>query len=141
MLEGEAWRVCSPRSREISRRVGEIREAATQSARAYPAVSSLRRRLSCVGAGPCERLSRERAAASVRHLSRVLPRRKHALVPCRARVRARPVPCPRPAQCLCLLSVTSIPGPVTVARCKGPATVNSCVSGCVAFITTIPAWR
>ncbi|CAH0722648.1 unnamed protein product, partial [Brenthis ino] len=41
----------------MSAGVGWDREAASQSARAYPAASSLRRRLSCVGAGPCERYS------------------------------------------------------------------------------------
>lgn len=76
VLEGEAWRVCSPLRRRISEMLGEIREAALQGARAYPATSSLRRRLSCVGAGPCERsyyTAPHRAASCrvVRHLSRV----------------------------------------------------------------------
>lgn len=53
-------------------------------------------------------------------------------------VLSRAHPCPRTAQCLCPSSVTTLSGPAILARCKGPATVNSCVSGSVAFIIRYP---
>ncbi|KAI8429960.1 hypothetical protein MSG28_000421 [Choristoneura fumiferana] len=48
--------------------IGEIREAASQGARANPAASSLRRRLSYIGSGPCKRSlpPLRRAAAPLR---------------------------------------------------------------------------
>lgn len=144
MLEGEAWRVCSPLapSRGFAHSRRESGGCVAERARVPGRFAIATEAVSCVSAGPCERSSRTAPlivlrATRARAATAEIPRARTA----RARARSLPslprlVPGRRAVHVFLLLSsVTTFPGPAIVARCKEAATVNPCVSGCVACVS------